>query len=132
MSGYGQSPTPSLRPFDRRFQAHISPSPLNSPRALSPGFLNLHSRRSSSASQVFQDVRDTDTPQAPWDVVRWTKLRKLTGQVFSEIGKRSFGRPSCIVVSASIALGTTKGIILVFDYHQNLKSVIGPGTKGMV
>ncbi|KAI4200077.1 MAG: hypothetical protein LQ350_004216 [Teloschistes chrysophthalmus] len=69
--------------------------------------------------------------QAPWEVVRWTKLRKISGQSFSEVGKRNFGRPVCIAISTSIALGTSKGIILIFDYNQNLKSIIGPGTKAV-
>lgn len=55
----------------------------------------------------------------------------MTGQAFSEVGKRNFGRPTCIAIAASIALGTSKGIILVFDYNQNLKSIIGPGTKAV-
>lgn len=55
----------------------------------------------------------------------------MSGQAFSEIGKRNFGAPTCLAVSASIVLGTSKGIILVFDYHQNLKSIIGPGTKAV-
>lgn len=55
----------------------------------------------------------------------------MTGQAFSEVGKRSFGRPTCIAIAASIALGTSKGIILVFDYNQNLKSIIGPGSKAV-
>jgi hypothetical protein len=38
--------------------------------------------------------------------------------------------PTCLAVSANIVLGTSKGIILVFDYNQNLKMIIGPGTKG--
>ena len=67
---------------------------------------------------------------APWDVVRWTKLKKITAQAFSEAGKRNFGKPTFITASASIVLGTTKGIILVFDFHQNLQIVLGPGTKG--
>jgi hypothetical protein len=71
-----------------------------------------------------------DDRSAPWDIVRWTKLKKITAQLFSEAGKRSFGTPTCIAVSATIALGTTKGIILVFDYSQSLKSIIGQGTKG--
>ena len=50
--------------------------------------------------------------------------------MYSEIGKRNFGRPTCIAVSASIAIGTSKGIILIFDYHQSLKTIIGPGTQG--
>ena len=55
----------------------------------------------------------------------------MTGQALSEVGRRSFGRPTCIAVAASIALGTSKGIVLLFDYNQNLKSIIGPGTKAL-
>ncbi len=125
----GLSPTPSFRPFDRRFQARLSSSTFNSPRAQSPAFLDTHSRQ-SSASQIFRDIGATDISGAPWDVVRWTRLGKLTGQAFSEIGKRNFGRPTCIAVSAFIAMGTSKGLILIFDYHQTLKSIIGSGSKG--
>lgn len=123
------SPTPSFRPFDRRFQSRLSSSTLTIPRASSP-FLRSHSRQASMSSQRVTDPGDTDTPSPPWEVVRWTKLKKMNGQAFSEVGKRNFGTPTCIQVSASIVLGTSKGIILIFDYHQNLKSIIGPGTKG--
>lgn len=64
-------------------------------------------------------------------MVRWTKLRKITGQAFSEIGRRNFGRPTCLAVSTSIVVGTSKGIILVFDYQQSLKTIIGTGTKAV-
>lgn len=126
----GLSPTPSFRPFDRRFQSRLSSSSFNSPRAQSPAFLSAHSRQSSAASQIFRDIGVTDTSGAPWDVVRWTRLSRITGQAFSEVGKQNFGRPTCIAVSAFIAMGTSKGIILIFDYHQNLKAIIGSGTKG--
>lgn len=124
------SPTPSFRPFDRRFQARISSSATHTPRPASPAFLSTHSRNASLSSQFLLDQGDTDTPTPPWEVVRWTRLRKLNGQAFSEAGKRNFGSPTCLAVSASIVLGTSKGIILVFDYNQNLKMIIGPGTKG--
>lgn len=81
-------------------------------------------------SQLALDSGETETPSPPWEVVRWTRLKKLNGQAFSEAGKRNFGSPTCIAVSAHIVLGTTKGIILVFDYNQNMKMIIGPGTKG--
>lgn len=55
----------------------------------------------------------------------------MSGEAFSEVGKRKFGRPTCIAIAASIALGTSKGMILVFDYNQDLKSIIGPGTKAV-
>ncbi|RFU28187.1 hypothetical protein B7463_g8155, partial [Scytalidium lignicola] len=129
------SPIPSFRPFDRRFQSRLSspssPS-FNLSRASSPGFLKGHnSRQASLSSQFVIEPGDADTPSPPWEVIRWTKLKKLDGQAFSEVGKRNFGVPTCICVSTSIVVGTSKGIILIFDYNQNLKSIIGPGTKAV-
>ena len=123
------------RPFDLRFQSRLSVSlpSGHGNRPLSP-LSYAHSRNSSSTSQLRLDTPDflEESPTAPWEVVRWTQLKKLAGQVFSEVGKRNFGRPTCIAVSTSIVLGTSKGIILVFDYQQNLKVIIGPGTKGKI
>ena len=82
-------------------------------------------------SQLLFDAGETESPSPPWEVVRWTKLSKLNGQTFSEAGKRNFGWPTCLAVSASIVMGTSKGIILMFDYNQNLKMILGPGTKGL-
>ncbi|KAK3300537.1 Golgi CORVET complex core vacuolar protein 8-domain-containing protein [Chaetomium fimeti] len=125
------SPTPSFRPFDQRFQSRIASPYLSSPRPSSPAFPSTHSRNVSLSSQLLLDPGDTETPSPPWEVVRWTKLKKLNGQVFSEAGRRNFGTPTCLAVSATIVLGTSKGIILVFDYNQNIKMIIGPGTKAV-
>ncbi|KAI1338821.1 Golgi CORVET complex core vacuolar protein 8-domain-containing protein [Xylariaceae sp. FL0016] len=125
------SPTPSFRPFDRRFQSRIASPSTISPRPSSPAFLSSHSRNVSMGTQFMLDPGETETPSPPWEIVRWTRLKKLNGQAFSEAGKRNFGSPTCIVVSASIVIGTSKGIILMFDYNQNLKMIIGPGTKAV-
>ena len=129
----GVSPSPSHRPFDLRFQSRLSSSLLGNLRPTSPYIVRPHSRQSSLASQAFSFTTDSEVEpsQPPWDVVRWTKLRMITSQAFSEIGRRNFGRPTCMAVSTAIVIGTSKGIILVFDYQQNLKTIIGPGTKGM-
>ncbi|KAM5432851.1 Vacuolar protein sorting-associated protein 8 [Microsporum canis] len=129
------SPVPH-RPFDRRFQSRLSVSSIPpSARPVSPALSLAHSRNSSLASHLRFDASTPDLLEepepAPWEVIRWTKLKKIAGQVFSEVGKRNFGRPTCMAVSTSIVLGTTKGVILVFDYQQNLKSIIGPGTKAV-
>ncbi|KAK2867826.1 hypothetical protein FQN49_003434 [Arthroderma sp. PD_2] len=129
------SPIPH-RPFDRRFQSRLSVSSIPpSTRPVSPALSLAHSRNSSLASHLRFDTSTPDlleeSEPAPWEVVRWTKLKRIAGQVFSEVGKRNFGRPTCTAVSTSIVLGTTKGVILVFDYQQNLKSIIGPGTKAV-
>ena len=70
-----------------------------------------------------------DPPEAPWEVVSWARLRKITGEAFSEVGKRNYGRASCIAVASVIAIGTSKGLILIFDFHQVLKATIGVGTR---
>ncbi|KAL2755071.1 hypothetical protein ACRALDRAFT_1077193 [Sodiomyces alcalophilus JCM 7366] len=125
------SPTPSLRPFDRRFQSRISSSSrAQSPRPSSPAFFS-HSRNASLSSQFLFDREDTEALSPPWEVVRWTKLNKINAQVFSEMGKRNFGTPTCLAVSANIVFGTSKGIILIFDYNQNLRTILGPGTKAV-
>ncbi|KAL8935998.1 MAG: hypothetical protein Q9211_004406 [Gyalolechia sp. 1 TL-2023] len=130
LSAYSGSPTPSSRPFDRRFQARLS-SPQHSSLAASPAFLHSHSRTTSVNSQLIPKAEDIEPDQTSWEIVRWTRLRKISGAAFSEVGKRSFGRPVCIAISTTIALGTSKGLILVFDYNQNLKSIIGSGTKAV-
>ncbi|KAL4802664.1 Golgi CORVET complex core vacuolar protein 8-domain-containing protein [Aspergillus unguis] len=127
------SPSPSHRPFDLRFQSRLSSSSLGSLRPSSPFLSQVRSRQSSLTSRLSPATVDSDPEghQDPWDVVRWTKLRKITGQAFSEIGKRNFGSPTCMVVSTTIVIGTSRGIVLVFDYQQNLRGVIGQGTTSV-
>ncbi|KAF8424681.1 Golgi CORVET complex core vacuolar protein 8-domain-containing protein [Tirmania nivea] len=128
LSSSFHSPSPSLRPFDRRFQSRLQPQ---TPSPLPSAFLTTNSRSSSALSQQDQINGSIDANGAPWDVIRWTKLKKITAQVFSEVGRRNFGTPTCISIAATIVIGTSKGIILVFDYVQNLKNIIGPGTKAV-
>ncbi|KAK6332799.1 Vacuolar protein sorting-associated protein 8 [Orbilia brochopaga] len=126
-------PIPSLRPFDRRFQSRLSlsPSPLASPRPSSPALLNLHSRSSSLSGQGDELDGDADEGSTPWDVIRWTKLKKIKAQLYSETGRRAYGDPTCINIFTSIAVGTSKGLILIFDYHQTLTSVVGQNLKAV-
>lgn len=119
-----------IKPFERRFQSRFSISPSPVSRAGSQGFLQVRSRQSSLSSNVISPGDgQTDPDQTPWEVVRWTRLRKITGQAFSEIGKRQLGSPTCIAIASIIVIGTSKGLILIFDYHQSLKNIIGQATK---
>ncbi|KAF2403859.1 hypothetical protein EJ06DRAFT_579783 [Trichodelitschia bisporula] len=122
-----------LQPFDRRFSSRLSLSPTTSSRNISPAFLYSRSRQSSISSTLLgsQGVDESETPQPPWEVVRWTKLRKITGQVFSETGRRNYGRATVLAIGVSIVIGTSKGLALVFDFHQNLIVTIGLGTKAV-
>lgn len=124
-----KSSTASRRPFELRFQSRLSSSYINSPRSSSPAFLNVHSRNSSLASLGPPSESAGDDSQPPWEVIRWSRLKKLTGQAFSEVGRRNFGSPTCLAVTDQIVIGTSRGLVLVFDHHQVNRTIIGPGTK---
>lgn len=123
------SPSAAHRPFDTRFQSRLSSSQFSPLRSSSPAFLGLHSRHSSVASLGLQTPSEPDESTNPWDVIRWNKFKKITGQAFSEIGRRNFGSPTCLAVADQLVLGTSKGIVLIFDHQQVHKAIIGSGTK---
>lgn len=120
--------SPPLRPFDLRFHTRHE-SPAFSLRSSSPSGSVGQSSRMSSVSINFDDVFDAlpsdDQNRLPWDVVRWTKLRKLSSQVYSESGKKQFGAATCVAVASTVAVGTAKGLVLIFDYNQNLLCALG-------
>lgn len=74
----------ALQPFERRFEGRPALSPSPSSRGASPAFLSPHSRQVSLSTQFSPgassqgDATSDEPPQAPWEVVRWTKLRKST------------------------------------------------------
>ncbi|KAL9060472.1 MAG: hypothetical protein Q9162_000645 [Coniocarpon cinnabarinum] len=120
----------AVQPFERRAQARNSSiSSLASIRPASPAFLTAHSRQSSTSSQITSASADGDTEdQKPWEVIRWSKLRKVSSQLFSEAARRAFGAPTYLAVGVSIVVGTSKGLLILFDFQQNLKNIIGQGT----
>ncbi|KAI9669366.1 MAG: Vacuolar protein sorting-associated protein 8 [Alyxoria varia] len=120
--------SPSPQPFERRFQARKPSLQIAASRNVSPGILRAHSRQVSTSSQGTTTSFSDEEDSTPWEVVRWTKLRKISSQVFSEAGKRVFGHRTYLAVAASIAIGTSKGLVLLFDYQQNLKTILGQGT----
>lgn len=126
------SPGHSFKPFDRRFTARLSSSPLASPRPTSPAIVTGRSRQVSTLhARSSSENSDIEGYETPWEVFCWTKLRKLSGDAFSELGKRNHGRPTCMAVASLIAIGTSKGLILIFDFHQTLKTTVGLGTKAI-
>ncbi|KAF9354989.1 Vacuolar protein sorting-associated protein 8 [Mortierella sp. AD094] len=61
----------------------------------------------------------------PWETFRWTPLLKLSDQLFSEEIKASSGLGTCIAVSNIIAVGTSRGSILVYSTTQALIGIYG-------
>ena len=102
LNGYGYlSPARAFSPsrgFDIRQHSRLTSYSSIPPRSSTPS--SIHSRMSSVSVDVGEvtDISANDSPNVPWEVVRWTKLRKIEGQAFSEIGKRKFGTPTVLAV----------------------------------
>ncbi|KAG5518936.1 hypothetical protein PMAC_002467 [Pneumocystis sp. 'macacae'] len=65
------------------------------------------------------------------DAIRWYKLEKISSKIFTKSAIEEYGSPVSISISNIIAIGTSKGLILIFDSHQVLRDVIGLGTKAI-
>ncbi|BGP08713.1 hypothetical protein JCM10049v2_004562 [Rhodotorula toruloides] len=80
----------------------------------------------------------------PARTVKWSSLKRISARVYpqsgatagaaalsqaEQIAKSAMGQPTVMAVSGLIAIGTTKGWVLVFDFGQNLRCVCG--TEGI-
>ncbi|KAF9288888.1 Vacuolar protein sorting-associated protein 8 [Mortierella alpina] len=61
----------------------------------------------------------------PWETFRWTPLSKLSEQLFSDEIKAQSGLGTCIAVSNIIAVGTSRGSVLVYSPTQTLIGIYG-------
>ncbi|KAI8893736.1 Golgi CORVET complex core vacuolar protein 8-domain-containing protein [Globomyces pollinis-pini] len=61
----------------------------------------------------------------PLNIFRWTSLRLLTGSIFNSEFETQFGLPTVFSVTAGIAIGTTKSIIMLYDMNQQLSGTLG-------
>lgn len=59
--------------------------------------------------------------RAASDPISWSKLRKLSNQLYSSANFAKYGKPQCIYAGSTIVVGTAHGYVLVFDYQQDLK-----------
>ena len=125
------SPSSSHRPFERRFHSRISSGHILTSRTSSPNFPGSHSRQTSYGSVALPPGSEAEESATPWEVIRWARLKILTGQLFTETSKRAFGSPTCLAVTDQIVIGTSRGMVLVFDQQQNHKATIGAGTKAV-
>ncbi|KAJ3032574.1 Vacuolar protein sorting-associated protein 8, partial [Rhizophlyctis rosea] len=69
-------------------------------------------------------------PPGPNDVLRWTLLPGLSSQVFSEGMKQRIGIPVTFAVAGvGIAIGTSRSLVALYDFTQNLRIVLGDPTN---
>ncbi|KAG0079886.1 Vacuolar protein sorting-associated protein 8 [Podila epicladia] len=144
MSGnhYGHTNSPSLpnSPLSSLSFRSIEPNNRLRPHPLSHGpgsvasssaITGRHSRASSisfSVTGVTPSETNSPGPGAgaePWETFRWTPLLKLSDQLFSDEIKVSSGLGTCISVSNIIAIGTSRGSVLVYSTTQVLIGIYG-------
>lgn len=88
------------------------------------------SRQSSTEFNESLFLEDQQDNIEPWEAFKWTPLVKISDQIYSDDIKKESGLISVMVVSGVIAIGTTRSLVFVYDYSQNLKCILGDSTRG--
>ncbi|OAD69130.1 hypothetical protein PHYBLDRAFT_85972, partial [Phycomyces blakesleeanus NRRL 1555(-)] len=83
-------------------------------------------------------MNGTDSPQneskdsvEPWEAFKWTPLLKISEQLYSDSVRKNSGLLTVLAVSGVIAIGTTRSLVFVYDYSQNLKCVLGDSARAV-
>jgi len=63
-------------------------------------------------------------------ILRNVTLKSLSAQLVSASDRIDAGTPSCLVVSSFVAVGTTHGVVIVFDAQQTVVWCLG-GAAGI-
>ncbi|KAI8912303.1 Golgi CORVET complex core vacuolar protein 8-domain-containing protein [Powellomyces hirtus] len=64
-------------------------------------------------------------PPGPKDVLRWTSLQRLALQLFTGAMRQKVGTPTCMQIAGGILIGTSRSVVLVYDFSQTLKVILG-------
>ncbi|KAJ3195438.1 Vacuolar protein sorting-associated protein 8 [Irineochytrium annulatum] len=64
-------------------------------------------------------------PPGPHDVFRWTHLRALSDSLLSDSMTQKVGMPTVFTVSGCIVVGTSRSMLLVYDFTQSLQVILG-------
>ncbi|RIA88126.1 Golgi CORVET complex core vacuolar protein 8-domain-containing protein [Glomus cerebriforme] len=121
--------TPSTTPLSPRSLRALDPSLARLRSTSSASIPSMQSRTSSrlsrSSSPSILGLEDLGllAPPEPWEAFRWTPLTKLSEQLYSS--SQNAGLATVLAVSGVIAVGTIRGLIMVYDYSQNLKCILG-------
>lgn len=133
------SSTPPMRP-----QLSVLASPVSSGnlrRRLESSIGDDSASRNSSSDfagsgfmdndSTIQSITDGKENIEPWEAFSWTPLIKISDQLYSDAIKQESGLISVMVVSGVIAIGTTRSLVFVYDYSQNLKCILGDTTRAI-
>ncbi|CAG8743826.1 15626_t:CDS:2, partial [Acaulospora morrowiae] len=83
-----------------------------------------YSRSSSPSGLGLEDIGLLSPPE-PWEAFRWSPLTKISEQLYSPSVSQNAGLVTVLSVSGIIAVGTTRGLVMVYDYQQNMKCTLG-------
>lgn len=101
----------------------------------------------SNLNDLARDSDDTPEPSSsaagstadsklPSDTFRWSPLRRISPRIYPPktikvpTPPESLGLPMVLAVSGVIAVGTSGGWVMVFDFGQNLKCICGTEATG--
>ncbi|GAA6032432.1 hypothetical protein JCM8097_008172 [Rhodosporidiobolus ruineniae] len=93
---------------------------------------------SVTAGSNASSIGRADGSRPPARSVKWSSLKRIAARVFpspgevsqaEQMAKSSMGKPTVMAVSGLVAVGTTRGWVMVFDFSQNLRCVCG--TEGI-
>ena len=86
--------SPRSRVFDIQRPQRLS----SAMSAMSSRLLEDSSRISSSSLLIEKGLMDSDGPMIPWEIIRWTQLREISGSTYNQ-----YGRLTCMTVRWSSA-----------------------------
>ncbi|CAO3700278.1 unnamed protein product [Rhizopus microsporus] len=115
---------------------------MSTPRTGAPPFLTSSPRPASSQLSIATNNTQNDSfassdliineePSEPWEAFKWTPLVKVSDQLYSDAIKQESGLISVMAVSGVIAIGTTRSLVFVYDYTQNLKCILGDSNRAI-
>ncbi|KAI7867172.1 Golgi CORVET complex core vacuolar protein 8-domain-containing protein [Spinellus fusiger] len=67
----------------------------------------------------------------PWEAFKWTPLLKISEQLYSDSVRKNSGLLTVLVVGGVIAIGTTRSLVFVYDYSQQLICVLGDSARAV-
>ncbi|ORY03357.1 hypothetical protein K493DRAFT_311725 [Basidiobolus meristosporus CBS 931.73] len=109
-------------------------SSISSRNNFSPSSQNTFSPRTftPTLSQTEYDdfILGVDTLQeaVTTSAFRWTPLMKISSHLYSDSIKHEIGLPSVLAASGYIAVGTSRGFILLYDFYQNFVRTLDPNS----
>ena len=95
------------------------------------GNISLASVALPSALSNINDLLKTKRPTVHGSILRHVVLKRVSSQMLDACNRRNAGLPSAMAVSSLVAIGTSRGLTLVFEpRHQVLKLLLGTTKDG--